>query len=189
MDSNLLQAIAALVQAGAVFGGAGGALWLFVANRRKYPRATVSHALDVRRLTPDTLHVRVTVRVANTGEVLLQLCKGTVWVQQVRPWPETLVACETERNALVTADGEYEWPCLASRDVAWDDALREIEPGEQDDFHFDFFLPGAPQTVQIYSHFQNMTKQSRRRQTPIGWNTTTLHDLPVLVEDTAATRE
>jgi hypothetical protein len=65
------------------------------------------------------------------------------------------------------------WPCLVDRECNWSKECREVEPGEIDEFHFDFVIPAHVQLVEIYSYIRNVKKQDRE----IGWNTTTVYSL------------
>ena len=49
----------------------------------------------------------------------------------------------------------------------------EIEPGEADEFIFDFVIDADVAKVQFYSHVENVKKFKRN----VGWNTTIIYDL------------
>jgi hypothetical protein len=51
--------------------------------------------------------------------------------------------------------------------------LTEIEPGEEQEFCFEFIIPSNVQTVAIYSHFGNVKK----RKGDLGWNRTTWYEI------------
>lgn len=165
-----------------------GGLWgykLFRQKRQRFPRARVSQDLVAWPATSSVRLVRVSVKIENAGEVLIRLRSGFTWVQQIRPVPSNL------RSALaagkqVTAEGKFEadWPIIA--ETRWDNCPCEIEPSESDEIHFDFTIPLSVTTIQVYTHLENRAKRrwlSWRAPKQIGWNSTSVFDLPYPLEE------
>ena len=153
-----------------------GGLWtyrLFVKNRGDKPRAEVRHEVSVWPIAEDQLLIHVAVSVKNTSAVMMLLKSG-----EVRAVP-MLPAAPQVWNQL--ADGvphqkghsELVWPNRLTQSIDWSSSPRELEPGEQDTYHFDFVMETPVSLFQVYSHLQNVAKEPRS----IGWNCTTLHPL------------
>lgn len=157
-----------------VFAFASGGLWAlqrYWREREKWPRADVGHVLAHRRLGDDTL-VRVTVRIENTGKVLLRLINVRTDVYRVLPLDEATRA-RLETGTLVDDAHEAQWTCLDSHERRWAAGEVEIEPGESDEFGFDFFVPSDVTVVSVYSYVSNVSKRKRS----LGWGRTTLYDV------------
>ena len=58
------------------------------------------------------------------------------------------------------------WPCLRSYEGA---GPGEIEPGESEEFAFDFILPATVETILVYAYVGNTLKDN------LGWGLTTLY--------------
>lgn len=165
---------------------------LFIKKRQKYPRACVSHKLEQHSITDGKKLLHLTLNVQNCGEVLLSLIEGEVRVLQMLPVNQNL------KNQICSGDIPYlkgykeiSWPVIDEFVFNWSKAKREIEPNESDEYHYDFVVDSAVNTVQIYSHLSN----ERKRVHPIikwvykkcrlygvltrdiGWNCTTIHIL------------
>ena len=65
-------------------------------------------------------------------------------------------------------------PELKCRRFKWK-APYEVEPHESDVLYFDFVVGKPLTTFEVYSHIANV----RERKREIGWNATTVHDVPV----------
>lgn len=48
----------------------------------------------------------------------------------------------------------------------------EIEPGEIEQLHYDFFVASNIKAILVYSYFRNIQKSHR-----VGWSLTTTHDI------------
>lgn len=53
----------------------------------------------------------------------------------------------------------------------------EIEPGETEEFHFDFTIPNNVSRVLIYSHLENPRKHGWFGREKIGWNLSTVCEI------------
>jgi hypothetical protein len=139
---------------------------LFVKNRRTYPRAKVSHEVIFRQLEGKKDLLRLSLNIENTGEILLELKSVVAWVQQVLPLRE-IPGLDKKHQS------EFEWP-LADRPKELNlSGKDEIEPGEQDAWHFDFLIDKDVETVQLYSHVENFRKGRKK----IGWAKVTIYDI------------
>lgn len=169
--ANVLQAIATTM---AIFAAGVWSYMLFVRQRQRFPRAEVSHHVWCADLPYGRKLLRIRVRVENIGSVLVRLVDGFIQVQQIYPIPAQIVRDIAQRVDPVP-DGcfEADWPEVGRRDCDWTEEPHEIEPSEFDEFHFDFVIAGEVLRVQIYSHFRNVLKGTRR----IGWNHTSVVEL------------
>jgi hypothetical protein len=150
-------------------------LWLFVNQRQRNPHANVEHGVNDWPATPDMQVVRLTVRVTNVGNVMIRLNMIRAWVQQLVPAPPDIIAALNDAcDPIAQNESEMQWPLIAQRECQWPraDQWREIEPGESDEFHFDFRVPSAVRRVAVYSYVRNI-----RRSREGGWNTTTVYAL------------
>lgn len=164
------QAIATIV---ALIVGGAWTYTLFVRKRQRFPRATLSHTVAIRNITPGFLLVHLVVRVQNIGEVLLELRDSDIQLRQIVPLDEKQAKEIAEgKDPVKTGDSEVDWPGIGRRECDWKERPTEIEPGEYDEFHYDFLIDSSVTTFSAYSYFGNITKKGKE----IGWNCATLHD-------------
>jgi hypothetical protein len=175
--ANYKDAISALESLATIAALIIGAIWTwkaFIRNRLKFPSATIEHAITSWR-DEDKIFLRVTVRITNTGSVLVQLAEGKTWIEKLTPLPSklrsTLVAGE---NLFDNGKHEMNWSLLAKHEFTARDRI-EIEPKERDELHFDFAISNQISRVLIYTHLQNQTKA---RQKKIGWNLSSIYIIP-----------
>src|SRR5438132_8978737 len=163
---------ATLASIGIIAAGTWG-LWLFVKQRQRFPHANVEHRVTHWSADDARNVLRLTVRVANVGNVMLALQSIQTSVHQLEPTPDHLAdAFAQGSTAIEKNDSEVPWSTLDQRTCSWSepDQQREIEPGESDEYHFDFLIPIEVRRVALYSYVQNVSK---RRD--IGWNVTTVY--------------
>jgi hypothetical protein len=156
-----------------------GGIWgyiTFIRNRQKYPRANIKHMIKHRHIDDRRVLLRITIAVENKGDVIISLDKGEVWIQQMVPWPSdsALDAIDSSKETDKNRKAEAEWPVLADRNLSGVKG-HEIEPGEFDEFHYDFVIDSNIKTVIVYSYVKNQTKLGRE----IGWNKTSVYDVKV----------
>jgi hypothetical protein len=178
--AETVQAVATTV---ALFVGGAWTYTLFVRKRQRFPRATTEHSLEIKKLSSDLLLVHLAVRVKNLGEVLLQLSDSDVQLRQLMPLQAELERALIKKisagqDSVAEGESEVDWPGLGHRECDWKDQPKEIEPGEDDEFHYDFVISSSVQVFSAYSYFTNVSKKARE----IGWNRTTLHDTSILKE-------
>lgn len=155
-----------------------GGIWtylLFVRKRQNKPHAVMEHLVSSRPLDDSRMILSVDVVVRNTGEVLLAFDSSTsrkqkfaTVVKQMAPEPPGLGEWLDPPGAVV-----------GSQNTGWETVARgewlgriAIEPGEYDDFHYDFVLPRSIRAVQVTSEFPNL----RRRREPT-WIRVSAHDV------------
>jgi hypothetical protein len=142
----------------------------FVRGRQPFPRATVELVISHRQLDAQHAFLRVVAKVNNVGTALLATQELRADVYQVLPvHPDT--AAKLTGESLVKNDArEADWHCIGSRIGR---LPAQIEPGEWDEFGFDFVIPAGVATVFIYTYIQNVTQRHRE----LGWTVTKLYDL------------
>ncbi len=152
---------------------------IFRQKRQKYPRANVTHSVQSWIVEANRCLIRVSVRIENVGDVLLRPSKGHAWLQNVRPWPNTVLDAARGRQELVGPNAtEASWPVV--KQLSWENKAIEIEPGEVDHLYLDFVASGDLETVMIYTHLENPVKQPRWRKSKgrqVGWTSSTVHEL------------
>lgn len=118
--------------------------------------------------------VRGVVRVENIGSVLIQVRCIRAVLTQVVPTPSDVeVAVKASADPVDRDSTEVVWETLGDRQKDFSKDGCEIEPGEADEFIFDFVIGHDLRKVQFYSHVENVRKFRRN----VGWNTTILYDL------------
>lgn len=175
---DLTDIIQSIVTVLAIFVGA----HLYFKRRRRFPRVKITHQVADKLILSDKIFLRLVVTIVNQGEVLLSLESGFVGVQQVVPCPKALLD-SIDRDGDIVEDGKHEaaWDTLAEKDIIFKRSEREIEPGEEEEFSFDFLIDSNVKTVIVYSYFKNESKKKR----DIGWNKTTIYDLSSSCEQTS----
>ena len=169
---SMLQSIVTI--AAVVVGGAWTYL-LFVRRREPRAHAEVTHALACWRVEKGARLLSLDVFVANSGKVLLQAPSLEVRLLQMLPpdgemaqWLRMLEqgAAPHEFAPLIT-----QWRQLASYK---DDQPVWIEPGERQQYHFDFLVAAEPTLVIFESFIPNRQTGERR----LGWSQVTVHEIP-----------
>lgn len=152
---------------------------LFRQKRQRYPRANISHSINLWDVENCKRLLRVGIRIENVGDVLLRPSKGHVRLQLVRPWPYQVRDAANDKQPLVRPGSrEANWPKLGEN--TWEDQSLEIEPNEVDIIYLDFIVPQKVETVKVYSHLVNPLKQGRfslGSKDQIGWTTSSIHEL------------
>jgi len=170
---NNADAIQALVTTIAIVIGSTWAFAAFLRRRERLPHLNVEHVVMAWPVgNARLLHLRI--RVTNVGGVIGRLREGKAWVQQMFPLPYD-VALKIRNGDDPVADGctEVAWPLAADvRLCNWSAKPMEVEPGEIDEYPFDFVIPEDVSAVQVYSHLRNHAKVG-----DVGWNTTSIHIL------------
>jgi hypothetical protein len=169
--TSVVTIVAILV--GAVWG-----YWTFLRERTRWPKATLELIVSHRELTPERSLLHAKVKVHNAGRGLMKLTELRVDVHRVLPLDEA-TAKELEGDSLVQKDqGKAKWPRLKQWRRKWGDEREPepvLEPGENDEFDFDFVVPSTLQTVYVYVYVKNV---ARKRGGELGWTVTDLYDLP-----------
>jgi hypothetical protein len=182
---DLAAIVQALVTAVAVVIAAVWTYNLHVLKRQSHPRAVLTQQMTHRTLTDGPNGVRLVhlrVDVSNPGEVLLYLVSGTAWIQRILPM------APDDESVLLTPDAVAEghtmvaWPGAAPvRHERWDPGDLVIEPGETQEFEYDFIVPLSLRTVRAYAYYKNASARPWwrcwGRNEEIGWHIATLYDL------------
>lgn len=88
-----------------------------------------------------------------------------------------MIPCSEDVLKIVDGDrtkedeAEAPWPLLSEVELSGE--KDEIEPGESEEFHFDFVIDPEIETVIVYSYVKNQIKRDRE----IGWNKTSVYDI------------
>jgi hypothetical protein len=172
-------------QIGAILVGGWWAYNRFVRQRESFPRATLQQVITHRELNDAYTYLRVALKIENTSTVLLPNEQARTDVYQVLPLSPA-VQQKLGRDELIPAGERYaDWPCIGSYDLP---TQGKIEPGDSDEFSFDFVIPTEVTTVYLYSYVSNPTADN------LGWGLSSLYDLDTAggqhterVTDTSAT--
>jgi len=174
LGSNLeswTSAAAHLAQVGAIVVGG---IWTynrFIKQREDFPRATLEQIVSHRELSPEHTYLRVGVKIDNVSNVLLRMEKVLAYVYQVLPATEEVAQRLDARQFVAEGEREAQWPLIGSYEGT---AAGQIEPGEGDEFGFDFAIPTDVNTAFIYTYIKNVTIAGGSE---VGWTVTRLYDL------------
>jgi len=157
---------------------------LFLKNRVDYPYPTVRHDITHWCLPNNKLYLSVIVTVTNAGNVLLPLESGKVLVQQIHPLLSELQTLidDAEQDAL--GEGkipglfhenttQIAWRELGYREFQWDKGEITIEPGESEEFQYDFILENTVRTIKVITYYKNI----KRKKSEAGWKLTSIYDV------------
>ncbi len=157
-------------QLAAILVGGWWAYTRFIRQREEFPRATLEQIVTHRELGPEHTFLRVAVKIDNVSTVLLSTDQVRTDVYQVLPVTQDVSEALAEGRLVPDGEREAGWPCVASYEGA---GPGQIEPGEGDEFGFDFVIPTQLAAVFIYSYIKNVTQEGRE----LGWGVTSLYDL------------
>jgi len=159
----------------AVIGGGLWAYWRFARERTRWPLAEVELHFEERRLDEELIFLNVRVRVKNAGRGLMQLTRLRVDLRQVFP-------LDAETSRRISAEEQYgkngvetRWPLIKKHERKWASGKGELEPGETEEFRFDFFLGPTIEVVRVYAFLANVKKKRGTR--PLGWGQTEFHEI------------
>lgn len=150
-----------------------GAIWTynrFIRQREDLPRATLEQIATHRELNSEHTFLRVAVKIDNVSTVLLPTEEVRTDIYQVLPVAPDVSEALAEGRLVPPAKRDAAWPCVASY---LGPVSGQIEPGEGDEFGFDFVISTDVKTVFIYSYVKNVTQAGRE----LGWAVTSLYDL------------
>jgi hypothetical protein len=167
---SLTSAAAHLAQIGAIVVGG---IWTynrFIKQREDFPRATLEQITTHRELGKEHTFLRVAVKVDNVSTVLLPTQDVRTDVYQVLPVTPDVSEALAAGQLVPAGERDARWPCIASFEG---EGPGQIEPGEGDEFGFDFVIPTDVMTVFVYSYIRNVKQAGRE----LGWSVTSLYDL------------
>ena len=160
----------------------GSGIWTirsYMRERRKFPKANLSHKVQAIKLTDDKVCIHTFVRIQNIGDVMLSICSAKNIIYQIRP----LHGCIQERlkDGIGLYDElgkEIEWPIIGRSEVKWAEHQFEIEPGEEDTVDFDLIVPSDVEVIQVYTYFANVAK----RKHEIGWSSLDFYEVAKIAQ-------
>jgi hypothetical protein len=150
-----------------------GAIWTrrtVFKKREEFPKIRLAHSNYTSTIDSQHRFLRVTLTIENQGQVLVGLDEVDTWLYQLNPWPGDIL---DEQKMLEAGQGHYRWPGVrgvSNRMIETKNV--EIEPGETQDFAFDFVFDIGIRTVILYSYVNNPTKKAG-----IGWNLSTIYEM------------
>ncbi len=180
-SSPLWQTVPATVQAiltavAVLLGG-----WWVLRKREHFPAACLTHVIESARLTDEKRLVHVTAVLTNVGHRLVQVERCWTRIQQVRPLPPEISEQLRSRAKLVQpGEREAAWPTLDEHDSTHQKGEAEIEPGESEEWAYDFVVDLAVELVEVYTYVRNAAKRRSFfvfKRGEIGWSKTTLFHL------------
>jgi hypothetical protein len=163
-------ALANVAQVVAIAVGGWWAYSRFIRQREEFPRADLEQVVAHRELDRHNTFLRVTVKVDNVSAVLLKTETVRTDVYQVLPVKDETKAALAAGELVPDGSRDARWPCIAFYEGA---GPGQIEPGEGDEFGFDFVIPADVQSLFVYSYIKNVTQEGRE----LGWGVTSLYDL------------
>jgi hypothetical protein len=149
------------------------AYWHFVRRRERFPGARFEQKVQTWEMNDNYRVIRVTLMIHNHSNVLLCVGRGSVWLQQIKPWPETLIEkLKNKESPVVQGETEIQWPIIAERDFEFS-GQKELEPNESDEIIVDFVMDKECEELLVYSHVENAAKPG----TNLGWSVSTTFSL------------
>ena len=179
---EILSVVETLAKIFAVLAGGVWALAAFFRNREGFPKANVSHRFTVLDLDDGQRVLRVDLVVKNIGKKLLHLKSITTRLQQISPLAAMPIG-KFQVQDPTSGNPEVPWPTLRDYGTFYFSGEREIEPGEDQTFQFDYVIPIEVKIVQAYSYVTNPAKWRlhlpyNKGPKEIGWNSTDVLFLP-----------
>jgi hypothetical protein len=150
-----------------------GAWWTysrFIRQRTEQPRATLSYRAAHRMLSEEASLLRVSVRAANSGTVLLGVRELRCEIQRVVP-PSSSTLAKLKARELINKQDEADLDCIRCYEQQWEAGEVEIEPKESESFDFDFIVDREIKTVLIYADLPNA-----ERGDGVGWQAAGFYD-------------
>ncbi len=152
---------------------------LFIRKREKFPRAEISHQVVVVEFEHRTV-VHVTVTLKNIGGTLVVLDTGFCRIQRVKPLDMEVEKDETGENIEKPIslqrepnDSEIGWKRLQECPIQKYSKTVDVEPGETQEFVFDFPILPNVEIVKVYSYLQNASIRGK----VMGWAKRSFVDL------------
>lgn len=158
-----------------------GGVWtykVFVQQRQKYPRATLTLAVSDRRAPDGRVLLHVVAELKNIGTTLINVRQVEIVVQRLEPVQRRLLTelLDAHDPHDARAACEIPWYRVAHRRQRWAEDAFHIEPGESDSCQYDLVLKPTTRLVRVSVHVVNQTKRwggrvlsVRRPETTIGW--------------------
>ena len=159
---NNIEKVASCFTIAAIIAG----LWWFYKRREKAPRANIEHTVKFINLGNKTTYVGVTVKIQNTGNVVIQpkIAEDTtseVVIEELKPY----LANSIESDDLLPT---YKLGLLGGR--AFPPGIC-VEPGASQSLLFEFIIQNKTKALRVYSHLDNDYNNGE------AWDTTTAHEV------------
>jgi hypothetical protein len=156
-----------------------GGIWtyrMFIKKREHYPGINLSFTIDCMEVDETHNLVHVAILHENIKETLLKAKTAELRLRCVLPLPASI---EKElRTGADPVSNEYasiEWPMILERNWTFTEELPfEIEPGESDSMHADFFVDKQVKIIQFYYYIANIEKKGKN----LGWALTQYYQIP-----------
>ena len=171
------------VQIGAIIVAGVWSYFLFIRNRVDYPIAKIDQTITHADIDADHVCVSVFISLSNCGKVLLKLDSCILTIQQILPLHEDIrqKIANSPLDALKSGEVEYlfiekrtqvGWHEIGCRVVTWQEGEISIEPGETEEFQYEFILEKGIEKIRVISYHRNVRYSKAR----MGWRRTTLYD-------------
>src|ERR1700730_1029629 len=169
---DVVTTIESIVKIAAIAVGGVSTWTAFIRRRLRYPIAKLEHLITSWG-DADRTFLHVTLRINNSGAVLMRVSKACTWLERLSPLPPNVRQNIQSGLPIVKSDRtDIEWTQIEQRNTSQEFSL-EIEPGEPDEIHFDFAIDPEIKRVLIYTHLVNEKKKRK------GWNLSTIYDIPM----------
>jgi hypothetical protein len=156
---------ALIISSGAILGG----FWtylLFIRQRLHYPKINLNMEINKTDLGNTKKLIHVEIVIANIGGILFKTNYAELRLRQILPIEDKdlLSTISQGLDPVKNNNTHIEWPCFAQRE--WKKEF-EIEPGEPDNLHADFFIGNNIQIGEFYFYLKNSKKKNQ-----LGWSLT-----------------
>ncbi len=168
-----------------------GAVW-FSRRRQTQARSNITHRVYSWPVSYGMIFLRVVLSLENRGNVKMRMSTGWIRVFQLLPLPPNIDQALLQALDPVEPDRQRAtWYKLKEKNIKWNPDTDYIEPNETAEYHYDFFVDGTTQVMQIRSYVVDRPIRqfsiSWKKQppwirfsvikTPIGWQTISVYDL------------
>ena len=172
-DMEFWKDIAAIAQALAatlaIAGGAFLAFLRFVLHRLGYPRADIDLTVQDTALLEGQRLIHAALRIRNTGSVVLKPNCAELRLREIVPLPAKVSsAIQAGSDPVPKGRSEVEWPMIGQREWDFRASPLEIEPGESDSLHADFFVDPGLALYELYAFVGN----TKKKKQGVGWTLT-----------------
>lgn len=133
--------------------GGAWALSIFIQNRERILRADLKQKASHYYFPGNKVLVRVELLLENRGKVLLPVREMEVRIQQILPLHgDVETAFNADRNPKVDEDTEFPWETIAFQNNKFPEGHIFIEPGESQEFVYDFLVEDDIDLISVYSY-------------------------------------
>lgn len=162
-----------------------GGLWtylLFVKQRQRFPRLSLSHNIFSVILNNRKSLIHIEIKIVNQGSVIVKLDEADIKIYKITPLGSKFKSFLNQQNlpdlleqnldpsSYRKVNNLYELIGHNNSLLSKSDKI-ELEPGEEDKVYCDFIVSSHTKVIELYSYFKNINKKK------IGWGLTTIHDL------------